>query len=109
MFFCRILFKWFFYDKINIIRRAFYYGTHWCQARLNAIPEDQIPERRAIARERQHQLAVRQKGQEIKEAREMALAGYPIEQIASQIPKYMRLILDYDAANMLTAFEMKRI
>lgn len=39
----------------------------------------------------------------------MALAGYPIEQIASQIPKYMRLILDYDAVNMLTVFEMKRI
>ncbi len=45
-----------------------------------AIPEDQIPESKEIARERQHQLAIKQKEQEIKEAREMALAGYPIEQ-----------------------------
>ena len=36
-----------------------------------------------IARERQHQLAVKQKEQEIEEARQMALAGYPIEQIAT--------------------------
>ena len=36
-----------------------------------AIPEDQVPKSKEIARERQHQLAVKQKEQEIKEAREM--------------------------------------
>lgn len=48
-----------------------------------AIPEDQVPKSKEIARERQHQLAVKQKEQEIEEARQMALAGYPIEQIAT--------------------------
>ena len=40
-----------------------------------AIPEDQVPKSKEIARERQHQLAVKQKEQEIEEARQMALAG----------------------------------
>lgn len=60
-----------------------------------AIPEDQIPESKAIARERQHQLAVKQKEQEIKEAREMTLAGYPIEQIASQMHRAHKTIQNY--------------
>ena len=60
-----------------------------------AIPEDQIPESKAIARGRQHQLAVKQKEQEIKEAREMALAGYPIEQIASQMHRAHKTIQNY--------------
>ena len=42
-----------------------------------------------IARERQHQLAVKQKEQEIEEARIMALAGYPI-------PKYIKLFVKRD-------------
>lgn len=53
------------------------------------IPEDQIPESKEIARERQHQLAVKQKEQEIEEARKMALAGYPI-------PKYIKLFVKRD-------------
>lgn len=60
-----------------------------------AIPEDQIPESKEIARERQHQLAIKQKEQEIKEAREMALAGYPIEQIASQMHRAHKTIQNY--------------
>ena len=42
-----------------------------------------------IARERQHQLAVKQKEQELEEARKMALAGYPI-------PKYIKLFVKRD-------------
>ena len=42
-----------------------------------------------IARERQHQLAVKQKEQEIEEARKMALAGYPIH-------KYIKLFVKRD-------------
>ena len=61
-----------------------------------AIPEDQIPESKEIARERQHQLAIKQKEQEIKEAREMALAGYPIEQIASQMHRAHKTIQNYE-------------
>lgn len=34
-----------------------------------AIPEEEIPEEKAISRERQHKLAIRQKQQEIDEAR----------------------------------------
>ena len=54
-----------------------------------AIPEDQVPKSKEIARERQHQLAVKQKEQEIEEARKMALAGYPI-------PKYIKLFVKRD-------------
>ena len=60
-----------------------------------AIPEDQVPKSKEIARERQHQLAIKQKEQEIKEAREMALAGYPIEQIASQMHRAHKTIQNY--------------
>ena len=60
-----------------------------------AIPENQIPESKAIAREWQHQLAVKQKEQEIKEVRKMALAGYPIEQIASQMHRAHKTIQNY--------------
>ena len=52
-----------------------------------AIPEDQVPKSKEIARERQHQLAVKQKEQEIEEARKMALAGYPYPQIHKIICK----------------------
>ena len=41
------------------------------------------------------QLAIKQKEQEIKEAREMALAGYPIEQIASQMHRAHKTIQNY--------------
>ena len=54
-----------------------------------SISEEQIPETMEIARERQHQLAVKQKEQEIEEARKMALAGYPI-------PKYIKLFVKRD-------------
>lgn len=60
-----------------------------------AIPEDQIPESKVIAKERQHQLAVKQKEQEVKNAREMALAGYPIEQIATQMHRTYKTIQNY--------------
>ena len=50
-----------------------------------AIPEDEIPESRAISRERQHQLAVQQKQHEVDEARKLAEAGYPIERIATMM------------------------
>lgn len=60
-----------------------------------AIPEDQIPESKVIAKERQHQLAVKQKEQEVKNAREMAVAGYPIEQIATQMHRTYKTIQNY--------------
>ena len=60
-----------------------------------AIPEDQIPESKEISRERQHQLTVKQKEQEIEEARKMALAGYPIEQIATLMHHPYKTIQNY--------------
>ena len=60
-----------------------------------AIPEDQVPESKEIARERQHQLAVKQKEQEIEEARQMSLAGYPIEQIATLMHHPYKTIQNY--------------
>ena len=60
-----------------------------------AIPEDQVPKSKEIARERQHQLAVKQKEQEIEEARQMALAGYPIEQIATLMHHPYKTIQNY--------------
>lgn len=60
-----------------------------------AIPKEQLPKSKAIAKERQHQLAVKQKEQEIKEARKMALEGYPIEQIASQMHRAYKTIQNY--------------
>ena len=60
-----------------------------------AIPEDEIPESRAISRERQHQLAVRQKQREVDEARELAKAGYPIEQISAMMHHTCKTIRNY--------------
>ena len=60
-----------------------------------SIPEDQIPESKVTVREQQHQLAVKQKEQEIKDAREMALEGYPIEQIATQMHRTYKTIQNY--------------
>lgn len=60
-----------------------------------AIPEDQVPKSKEIVRERQHQLAVKQKEQEIEEARQMALAGYPIEQIATLMHHPYKTIQNY--------------
>lgn len=45
------------------------------------------------------QLAIKQKEQEIKEAREMALAGYPIEQIASQMHRAHKTIATHAYAH----------
>ena len=60
-----------------------------------SISEEQIPETMEIARERQHQLAVKQKEQEIEETRKMALAGYPIEQIATLMHHSYKTIQNY--------------
>ena len=50
-----------------------------------AIPEDEIPESRAISRERQHQLAVQQKQHEVDEARK--LAGIPYRNVFAKTRK----------------------
>ena len=60
-----------------------------------AIPENEIPESRAISRERQHQLAVQQKQREVDEARKLAKAGYPIEQIATMMHHTRKTIQNY--------------
>ena len=60
-----------------------------------AIPEDEIPENKAISRERQHQLAMRQKQCEVDEARKLAKAGYPIEQIATMMHHTRKTIQNY--------------
>ena len=60
-----------------------------------SISEEQIPGTMEIARERQHQLAVKQKEQEIEETRKMALAGYPIEQIATLMYHPYKTIQNY--------------
>lgn len=54
-----------------------------------AIPENEIPESRATSREWQHQLAVQQRQREVDEARKLAKAGYPIEQIATMMHHYL--------------------
>ena len=60
-----------------------------------SISENQIPETREIARERQHPLSIKQKEQEIEEARKMTLAGYPIEQIATLMHHPYKTIQNY--------------
>ena len=83
-------------DPLNDVERVY---NKWIPLLLHSSPktiqkylsisEEQIPETMEIARERQHQLAVKQKEQEIEEARKMALAGYPI-------PKYIKLFVKRD-------------
>lgn len=71
---------------------------HSCPATVRkylAIPEDEIPENRVISRERQHQLAVQQKQHEVDEARGLAKAGYPIEQIATMMHHTRKTIQNY--------------
>ena len=71
---------------------------HSCPATVRkylAIPEDEIPESRAISRERQHQLAVQQKQHEVDEARKLAEAGYPIERIATMMHHTSKTIQNY--------------
>lgn len=60
-----------------------------------AIPEDEIPKDRAISRERQHQLAIQQKQQEVDEARRLARDGYPIVQIAAMMHHTYKTIQNY--------------
>lgn len=60
-----------------------------------AIPEDEIPEDRAISRERQHRLSMQQKQQEVDEARALALEGYPVERIASMMHHTVNTIRNY--------------
>lgn len=54
-----------------------------------------IPECRPISRERQHQLALQQKQQEVDEARKLARDGYPIEQIAAMMHHTYKTIQNY--------------
>lgn len=60
-----------------------------------AIPDEEIPESRPISRERQHQLALQQKQQEVDEARKLARDGYPIEQIAAMMHHTYKTIQNY--------------
>lgn len=60
-----------------------------------AIPEEEIPEDHSISRERQHQLAIQQKQQEINEARNLAKEGYLIEQIAIMMHHTYKTIQNY--------------
>lgn len=60
-----------------------------------AIPNEEIPESRPIYRERQHQLALQQKQQEVDEARKLAREGYPIEQIAAMMHHTYKTIQNY--------------
>lgn len=63
--------------------------------RYLAILEEEIPEDRAISRERQHQLALQQKQQEVDEARRLARDGYPIGQIAAIMHHTYKTIQNY--------------
>lgn len=61
---------------------------HSCPATVRkylAIPEGKIPDSTFTSRERQHQLAMQQKQQEVDEARKLAQEGYPIEQISAMM------------------------
>lgn len=60
-----------------------------------AIPEEEIPDGRAVSRERQHQLAMQQKQQEVDEARRLAREGYPIEQISVMMHHTYKTIQHY--------------
>ena len=60
-----------------------------------AIPEDEIPESKPTSRERQHQLAMQQKQQEVDEARKLAQDGYPIEQISIMMHHTPKTIQNY--------------
>lgn len=60
-----------------------------------AIPEDEIPEDKMIAREKQHQLALQQKAKEIDEIKKMAQDGFPIEQIATKTHHTCKTIQNY--------------
>ena len=75
-------------EQINWIALLLHSSPKTIQKYIS-ISEEQIPETMEIARERQHQLAVKQKEQEIEEARKMVLAGYPI-------PKYIKLFVKRD-------------
>lgn len=71
---------------------------HSCPATIRkylAIPEDEIPESRPTSRERQHQLAMQQKQQEVDEARKLAQDGYPIEQISIMMHHTPKTIQNY--------------
>lgn len=60
-----------------------------------AVPEEGIPECRAVSRERQHQMAVQQKQREVDEARKLAQDGYPIEQISVMMHHTCKNIQNY--------------
>ena len=60
-----------------------------------AITKDEIPEDRATSRERQRQLALQQKQQEVEEARKLAREGYPIGRIAVMMHHTCKTIQNY--------------
>ena len=60
-----------------------------------AIPKDEIPERRATSRKRQHQLALQQKQQEVDEARKLGREGYPIGRTAAMMHYTCKTIQNY--------------
>lgn len=60
-----------------------------------AIPEGKIPESTFTSRERQHQLAMQQKQQEVDKARKLAQEGYPIEQISAMMHHTCKTIQNY--------------
>ncbi len=60
-----------------------------------AILGEEIPKDRATSRERQHQLALQQKQQEVEEARRLARDGYPIGQIAAMMHHTYKTIQNY--------------
>lgn len=71
---------------------------HSCPATVRkylAIPEDEIPDSRPIARERQHQRSIQQKQQEVNEARALAKNGYPVERIAAMMHHTYKTIRNY--------------
>lgn len=71
---------------------------HSCPATVRkylAIPENEIPDKQPTSREKQHQLAMRQKQQEVDEARKLAQAGYPVEQIAVMMHHTSKTVKNY--------------
>ena len=74
------------------------YLLHSCPTTVKkylSIPEEDIPADKVISREKQHQLAVQQKQQEVDEARKLAKDGYPIEQIAVMMQHTYKTIQNY--------------
>lgn len=63
------------------------------------ISEENIPNDNLVSREKQHQLALQQKQQEIDEARKLMKEGYPIERIAAMMHHTYKTIQNYQDPN----------